>query len=158
MSIGAVGSVSSACSTDSTQRMERMRGHRGDPEKMVDRMAEGFLKQSDADGNGTLSAGELSGLSGDSFSALDTDSDGSLTAEEIKAAAKKQMEAMKKAFEAGDEQARQSAMSSLQSTPEGELLDYMRATMPPPKETGAAAYRSVARGSAAGTSSLNVTA
>ena len=115
MSTSAIGSISSLYSKNLPTQF--------DPAKMLDAMAQRFIKKSDKDGDGMLSSQELSGLSADAFKALDTDGDGKLSSDELKAAVKKAMDEMKQAMSSSDSQ---QAMSALKNTPEGQLMELMR--------------------------------
>ena len=115
MSTSAIGSISSLYSKSTSTQF--------DPAKMLDAMAQRFLKKSDKDSDGMLSSQELSGLSADAFKALDTDGDGKLSADELKAAMQKAMDEMKQAMSSSDPQ---QAASALKDTPEGQLMQLMR--------------------------------
>lgn len=159
MSISAIGSTQNAYSANSTQYTSRPRPPKGDPSEMFDKISQDFLSQSDSDGNGLLSATELSGLSTESFNKLDTDSDGSLSTDEIKQAMKTQMEAMKSAESSGT--------GSTEATAESELMELMRSNMPPPPpppsgSSGIDAYQdsswNYSFSGRSGSSGLNITA
>jgi len=144
MQISSISGTSGTNSVYSTylanQKAKSASTEKPDPSKMLDTMVTNFMSDSDTDGDGVLSSSELSGLSSDSFKTLDTDSSGSLSEDEIKAAAQKQMEAMKSAFESNSQQSASSVKESLESTPEGELMSLMRPKgqdgPPPPPPDG----------------------
>jgi len=99
-----------------------------DPAKSLDSMVSNFIKGTDSNGDGILSSKETSalGISQDAFTALDTNGDGQLSSDEISAAVKKQMDAVRSAFESGGLGSISQTIQDLQSTPEGELMSAMK--------------------------------
>ena len=106
-------------------------GHHGGANS-ISGIVSNFVKSADTDGNGALSGSEVSsmGISQDAFKALDTNGDGSLSTDEITAAAKKQMDAVRSAFQAGGPDSARQKIEELKNTPEGQLLAAMRPKRP----------------------------
>ena len=115
MSNSAVGSISGASAANPSTPP--------DPSTRLDAAVKRLLQKSDADGDGQRSAQELTGLSADAFKALDTNGDGKLSADELKTGMKKAMDEMKQARSSADPR---QAISALQNTPEGQLMQQVR--------------------------------
>ena len=115
MSTSTIGSISSLSGSSSLSQF--------DPAKMMADLVKRFLNKNDKDGDGMLSSQELSGLSADAFKALDTNGDGKLGSDEIKAAMQKAMDEMKQVMTGSDPQ---QAANVLKDTPEGQLMQLMR--------------------------------
>lgn len=112
--------------------------HPGDPSKILDTIVNRLISQNDPDGDGDVDAQDLSGLSKDAFKALDADGDGKVSKNELKSAIQSQRDALKDAFQNGGRQGVKDYLSSIQNTPQGELLQLLapgvleRFTPPPP--------------------------
>lgn len=144
MSISAIGgTTSSATAIDLRAVMGKMRGQRPDPAKMLEEMTKNFIQDKDQDGDGALSSSEISGLSAESFTKLDTDGNGVLNQSELVEAGRTHMEAVRKSFESqassGSSAASgmEAAIDSLSDTPEGELMKMMMPDGPPKPPAGA---------------------
>ncbi|XPV75598.1 MAG: hypothetical protein ACNI27_13260 [Desulfovibrio sp.] len=105
MQIGSM-TGSSSFSATGMQGMQGMRGQRGGPppggaEKHAEEVSTNMIDELDTNGDGVLSADELSSVESDFFSTTDADGDGLLTQEELQSGVQSQMEDMKSRFEAG---------------------------------------------------------
>ena len=96
--------------------------HGFDAAKAADKLTTKLIQKKDTDGDGQLSNSELSGLSEDDFKALDANSDGKLSADEVKAVLKKQVQGLRDAFKSSGKSGAQDYLNSLDGTAEGNLL------------------------------------
>lgn len=116
MGMGSINAISNASSSSAVRQF--------DPGKMLEAMVKRFVKKTDKDGDGSLSGQELSKLSTEAFTALDTDGDGKLSVDEIKSALQKAADQAKQALSSDD---RETALAALKESPEGQLMQLMRA-------------------------------
>ena len=100
-----------------------------DPSKMVESRAAEYVETNDSDGDGYLSASEVSSLSEDAFSAADADGNGLLSQEELISSIKDHMEQVRSLMESGSSGEDSESIQSLMDSAEGELF---KAVMPPP--------------------------
>lgn len=124
MSINAIHSTTSACATNSSLLTDKIQSQKANPTKWLDAMSQSFMKDKDTNGDSALSSQELPGLSADAFKALDTNGDGKLSLDELKAAMQKALDEMIQAMSSSTPQ---QSVSALQNTPEGQLMEILRA-------------------------------
>ena len=104
----------------------KTRAANADPATMADKVLQKGLGRNDKDGDNSLSASELKGLSQDTFTTLDADGDGKLNTEELKNAIQTHLEEVRKAVESGDTDTVKSKLAELANTPEGQLLRALK--------------------------------
>jgi len=126
MSISAISSVTSLSSLNSIYGNSKAKAK--DPSQMLSDVTSKYLDSNDSDGDGLLSSTEATGLPSDTFSKIDTNGDGKLSQDEMIAAAKTQMEAMRAKFEANASSKTQgSTQTTTTDSSDNELL---KALMP----------------------------
>ncbi|MBI5095925.1 MAG: hypothetical protein HZB26_26260 [Candidatus Hydrogenedentes bacterium] len=142
MSIGAVSSLTSVYASSVSLQLSATSLSQTDPSKLSDRLASRFLKKNDTNGSGGLSGSEVV-LSKDAFSEIDSNGDGQLSPDEIKAAVQKQLDALKSAFESGGAAGVQSLLESSKGKPQGEILNalFPQLANGPAGPTGVTGYR-----------------
>jgi hypothetical protein len=125
MNINAVSSIISQNQTNFSMPMGKPRGGPADPSQIPDAMAKDVIGRNDANGDGSLSSDEISGLSTDDFAKLDASGDGTLGQDEIKTAVQTQMNALKQEFDANGPEGVQKKLESMKDTPEGKLIQAL---------------------------------
>ncbi|MBX7254904.1 MAG: hypothetical protein K1Y02_00990 [Candidatus Hydrogenedentes bacterium] len=123
--------LSKLSGSSSSSQMRSMRGPGMDPSEMVESRATEYIETNDSDGDGYLSASEVSSLSDDAFSAADVDGDGLLSQDELISTIKDHMEQIRSLMESGTSEDNDESVQSLMDSAEGELF---RAIMPPPPQ------------------------